>query len=48
MQVSVRFLTSSYESRQAGTLILDDDGTHPHHLEPRVIGFVGHCDQQQC
>ena len=37
MQVSVRFLTSSYESRQAGTLILGDDGTysdpHAHHSE---------------
>ena len=32
MQVSVRFLTSSYESRQAGTLILGDDATYfdPH------------------
>ena len=41
MQVSVRFLTSSYESRQAGTLILDDDGsthfeTHAHHSEKDV------------
>ena len=37
MQVSVRFLTSWYESRQAGTLILGDDGTyfdpHAHHSE---------------
>ena len=41
MQVSVRFLTSSYESRQAGTLILDDDGDtyfdpHAHHSEKDV------------
>ena len=40
MQVSVRFLTSSYESRQAGSLIFDDNGTyfdpHAHHSEKKV------------
>ena len=40
MQVSVRFLTSSYKSRQAGTLILGNNGTyfdpHAHHSEKEL------------
>ena len=42
MQVSVRFLTSSYGSRQAGKLIWDDDDTYfdPHEPSEKDLALV--------